>query len=765
MRPRPVRPTEQGGGAAVAGRSGSRLSSFLGRRDPGHLVIHRAVRVTAAASLGFFLCRYGLGDPNTAVYALFGTVALGALSEVTGTPGQRTRTYLAALVVGLVLVSLGTLLAVSTWAAAAGMLVIGFAVAYAGVGGPRVAGVATGLQLFYVLPCFPPYMPDMLDERLTGLAVGVLLLTVADRLVWPPPAPPQLIPRVAAAAGAAAAYAAALRASLDTGCPGSATGLAALRDVANRTAGDLRLSTLPPAARPTGAGRHDRSVARAALAVRVVVGQLDVVADRLAGQNSERTATGPAPEPAPDAAPDTAGLLAIDRDALEAVRAALLGTGAPPAADVVDRPLTTYVRREILGLAGATDPAPWACTELAVASVTEAVRALVLATRATVGAPPPSPAATPADLWFLHVSSGRLWWLRLVVNLTPRSVYLQNAVRLALGLAVARVVAGVLELSHGFWVLLATLSLMRTSAVASRPVLVRAFAGTVVGAIIAALVLALVGSHATVYAWLTPLLMLVAFAAGPLLGLAAGQAGFTVVVAVVFAQVAPANWTLAEDRLLAVVVGGLVGAVIGAAVWPRGGAGEVHRVAADCLHAAADEIVATAAYLTGSPAPPPGASLERLATLFEHTYIQYRSEPCGPGPEPDWLVVLTVSHRLADQVQTLRARYPQTAALPWPDFGILLRADAEDVAAGYRVAAAAVAAGGAPARGTATQLRKRVAAQHLAVRVAEAPVEALRAFDAWGWLHGLVDGLEQVEQALDPPPVARPVPAPAATRG
>jgi hypothetical protein len=43
-------------------------------------------------------------------------------------------------------------------------------------------------------------------------------------------------------------------------------------------------------------------------------------------------------------------------------------------------------------------------------------------------------------------------------------VWFQNAVRVACGLAVARLVAGSLDLTHGFWVLLAVLTLGRTTA-------------------------------------------------------------------------------------------------------------------------------------------------------------------------------------------------------------------------------------------------------------------------------------------------------------
>ena len=73
-----------------------------------------------------------LDDAQMATFAVFGCIALGALSEVSGEPWRRTRTYGAALVAGIVLVTLGTLLAVTTWAAVAGMLVVGFAIAYAG---------------------------------------------------------------------------------------------------------------------------------------------------------------------------------------------------------------------------------------------------------------------------------------------------------------------------------------------------------------------------------------------------------------------------------------------------------------------------------------------------------------------------------------------------------------------------------------------------------------------------------------------------------
>jgi hypothetical protein len=137
--------TGPGSAAEPAVRGAARALAWLRRRDPSLAAVRRAGRVTVASCVAFYTCRYLIDDPITAVYALFAAVALGGLSEVTGRPAERTRIYAGSLVAGGVLVTLGTLLAVSTWTAVLGMLAVGFLVAYAGVGGPRVAGAVNGL--------------------------------------------------------------------------------------------------------------------------------------------------------------------------------------------------------------------------------------------------------------------------------------------------------------------------------------------------------------------------------------------------------------------------------------------------------------------------------------------------------------------------------------------------------------------------------------------------------------------------------------------
>ena len=116
-------------------------------------------------------------------------------------------------------------------------------------------------------------------------------------------------------------------------------------------------------------------------------------------------------------------------------------------------------------------------------------------------------------------------------------MYFQGALRLALALATARLLAGVLDLSHGFWVLLTVLTLLRASAAETRSLLWPALVGTLVGSVLAGALL-MAEIPPTAYAVVLPLVMLVGFAAGPLLGLGWGQALFTLVIALVFALIA-----------------------------------------------------------------------------------------------------------------------------------------------------------------------------------------------------------------------------------
>ncbi|HEX4247543.1 MAG TPA: FUSC family protein [Pseudonocardia sp.] len=714
--------------SAVPGR----LVAWVRGRDPELRACRLAVRVTTAACLGFYLCRYVLGDGVMATFAVFGAIALGALSDVFGAPSVRTRVYLLAFPAAAGLVALGTALAWRTWTAVLGMLVVGFLVAYAGVGGPRLIGLVNGMQLFYILPCFPPYQPDTLPERLLGLAVGVGLLIVADRVLWPAPAPPAFCTRIADTADLVARYLTKVRLHPEVE-------QVELREHTLTALEELRLTSVPVPQRPTGPGHRDRGLTHAAGAIRII-GARTAVLDELMHS--------------PDAPPAelTSALLGAVRTSLIEVAAALRGRGPAPVA----KPLLTMIEKYLDARAGwiarrgdNTELPDGLRAGVAALAIAESTRGLVAAARAAVGARPDTTAEAPPTAWYTTASTARLWRGRLLLHLTPRSVYLQNAVRLALGLAVARAAVDLFDLSHGMWVLLATLTLMRTSLIASGSALVPAFTGTLVGAGLGAALLTVIGGHGGVYAVMLPVVMVLAFAAGPVLGPPYGQAGFTIVVATLFAQVSPATWELAGSRLLDVVAGGLIGAAIGAAVWPRGGAGEIRRIAEKALRTGADELVTTVDAVGGvCRLPPSPLRLKHLAVLFEDTFSQYRSEPARPN-DVDWLTVLSVVGRLANDSEVLTSRHPELDPLPWPGVADRIDGAARDVATGYRKVAEALAARRTSDCGSMA-LMARLRSHPLSAQFAAEPRAALRALDAWGWLQALSYDLDRVERALNP---------------
>ncbi|WP_431676845.1 FUSC family protein [Kitasatospora sp. KL5] len=713
-------------------------------RDPGLKTVHRAVRVSLAACAGFYSCRYGLGQPVAGTYALFGAIAIGVLSRIGGGSRARVRTLLLVLPATWVLVSLGTLLAVRTWAAALGMLAVGFAVAFATVGGPRLVGLANGLQLFYILPCFPPYAPDDLPQRLAGVTLGIVLPAVAELLLWPAPPPVDYRDRLARAGAAVAALADRTAAR----CESPTARLAAAGpDPSAEPMAELRLSRIPLLERPASAGATDRALTQAATALRHTRTQLLRI-----GRFADRA--GPDPE--------AATLLHATADAVRKSAAGVRPGLPAPAVPPIEAAVAAFEEQRAAAVHPFTAPdgrdpvQDRAAARLALGSIAleaaEGARFLALAVRISRHAPVPPdrtpPAERPGPFWYAGRPAARLWWSRFRYNLTPRSVYFQNALRTAAALAAARTVAGSLDLAHGFWVLLATLTLMRTTAADIRMTLRPALTGTLCGAAATAAMLVLVGDRNLFYAVTLPVAMLVAFTVGPLLGLAWAQGTFTVVIAMVFAQLAPAGWRLAETRLLDVATGAAVGTLAGLCAWPRGGGRELRRRTAELLADSAAAIRETVAVLTGAPAS--GGALRRArvtAVLTEATYAQYRSEHHDTPPDgPDWQAAQLAGLHTVRGAEQLLARIAPESLAPWPDTSASLARDADRAAAAFRGQGAALLAGrpAGPADPLLAEARTVLTDERTTATRLPADPAALHTVDLAVWLGGVIDDLAAV---------------------
>ncbi|MGV4981139.1 FUSC family protein [Streptomyces sp. NRAIS4] len=616
------------------------------RRIPAAYAVpgRRAVRVTLVAAAGFYLFRYGLDRPVAATYALFAAVALGGLAKIPGTGRQRAATVLRLLPVCWLLVVVGTCLSVRTWSAVVGMLVVGFALAFAAVGGPRPAGAAPGLQLLYILPSFPPYAPGTLGERLTGTTTGLALLIAAEALIFPEPGPPSYRQRAARAAGTAARCATLLATP-----PYALTG----PDIraAGKSGWSLRSLTVPEAERPAGPGMRDRALAHTGLATRTLLARLAQL---------------PA---APGGLPGTEVTAVLQKVAeLATATAACLEAGPSPVT-----PYEDLVEARAHLSAASTGPVPTrGCApgtgpdlppavlrrHAAVLEIADAALAMATAADLAVHGRRASVEVGQGRFWYAGTWAPVLWWHRLRGHAGRRSVFFQNAVRIALALTAARLVAGVDTLPHGFWATLATLTLTRTTMDETWHTIRLALAGTLAGAFVTAGALSLAGTDTAVYAVVLPVWMLFAFTVGPVKGVGWAQGLFTVLVALVFAQLSVPTWRLAEVRMLDVLVGSVIGAVFGVLAWPRGAHDELRQAAAELLRRAAEIVVATGASVAGggavvAPSGAPGhRSLRRAVVLAESAYAQFQSEPTPFGgaargtapPTVDWQATLMAGH-------------------------------------------------------------------------------------------------------------------------
>ncbi|MFD5643124.1 FUSC family protein, partial [Streptomyces anulatus] len=655
-----------------------------------------------------------------ALYALFAPIAMGLLSAVPGSGRQRASTMLRALPPALVLATLGTLLAADTLAAVGGMLLVGFLLAFAAVAGPRPAGIAPGLQLFYILACFPPYAPGTLVERLGGLTAGALLLTACEVLL-PDPAAPSYRDRLADALVVAAR--------------GAGSGDVPPRRL-RAVGATLRLADVPPAERPAGAGRTDRAHEQAGRSARRLLDQLATLAE------------------APPVPADTATLLDRVADLCTGCARFLRTGSAPPPAGALEEAMRAFQDHRSRAAAQGPDAQPAVDVQRRqsrVLALAESARTVGVAVDIALHGRPTEPAFPPEQFWYAGLSTPRLWARRLAGNVTFRSVLFQNALRTALGLAAARAVAGSLDLVHGFWVLLAVLTLGRTTAGATWRAVRLAVVGNAVGALVAGALVIGLGRHTDVYAALLAPVMLMAFALGPLLGLAYAQALFTLVVATAFAQIAPVTWRLSEARMIDVVTGSVIGLVCGLLAWPAGARREVHRAMCGLLRACAPLVPATAQTLLapsgGSRAAPvtlPGIHRLRLA---EAAYAQYRAEPPADreGDRADWHALLIAAHHMLLGAQWL------------PRFGLRPAPGARDASAARALDASAALEAEAD----------RIASLLVAERTGPAPLTAPDTARAAGpdgapsaplsvdlevWMTSLARQLARIEASLTPAP-------------
>ena len=164
---------------------------------------------------------------------------------------------------------------------------------------------------------------------------------------------------------------------------------------------------------------------------------------------------------------------------------------------------------------------------------------------------------------------------RLGAHLQRESVWLHNSLRAAAALGLAILLIETVRIEHSFWVVFGTLAILRSSALSTGQDAVRALAGTAIGLVVGGTLTALLGADTTAYWLALPPAVLFAGLAPAAISFAAGQAGFTIVLLIVYGIIAPAGWTTGLVRVEDVAIGSAVSVVVGALLWPRGAAAQL----------------------------------------------------------------------------------------------------------------------------------------------------------------------------------------------
>src|SRR5205823_14893150 len=206
----------------------------------------------------------------------------------------------------------------------------------------------------------------------------------------------------------------------------------------------------------------------------------------------------------------------------------------------------------------------------------------------------------------------------------------QNSIRGAAGLAVAVYIAQRTGLQHGFWVVLGTLSVLRSNALGTGWSILSALGGTAVGILIGSLLVIGIGTHEPVLWGVLPVAIMLAAYAPRAISFAAGQAGFTVVLFVLFNLIQPTGWKVGLVRIEDVAIGFGVSLGVGLLFWPRGAGNLMRENLASAYSRAADYVVATAHQIVvgreGAPADGQAHGAAAAVHQLDDAFRQYLAE-------------------------------------------------------------------------------------------------------------------------------------------
>jgi uncharacterized membrane protein YccC len=546
----------------------------------------RAVRAAVIVPGLFAITLEGIGNLQMATLTAFGGFATLVLASFGGSRRDKLVAHAALALAGSVLLVIGTAVGTASSAAVGAVVTVpvAFAVFYAGIAGPNAASAATAALLAYVLPAASAGPMSVVGDRLVGWLLASVVGTAAVLASSPRQEQDPL-------RSAASRLAARLADQLDAALGGTATSerLQAAIDAKHELLARFGSAVY----KPTGLAAPAEALASA---IELLEWCTSMVADMATEGLDLRRAAEPDRE-----------LFAAATAVLRDTSALLAGGAATPDLERIGR-----IHGRCLSALLARPPDGGDLRDQA--RISFHANAIALAVR-TIGADAVVAAELADSEWFAG-ERRRLFGISASGSLVPRrasrlaavarrdaslgSVWLINSLRGAIALAAAVAVADLASLQHGFWVVLGTLSVLRTNAASTGATALRALTGTAIGFVIGGALLLAIGAGSGALWAVLPVAVLVAAYAPGTLPFAVGQAGFTVTVAVLFNLLVPVGWKVGVVRVEDVAIGSAVSVLVGSLVWPHGVGRLVARDLGEAFRSGAAYLGQAVAWAVGS---------------------------------------------------------------------------------------------------------------------------------------------------------------------
>ena len=564
----------------------------------------RSVRAAIVIPAVFAFADKVIANPNVATFASIGSFSMLLLADFGGPLRRRLIAYASLAAVGAIFVTIGTLCSRTTWLAVVVGGVAAALVLFGGILSGYVARASIAALLILVLPLTLPADASAIGPRLEGWALASVICTIAVFLLWREPPQAGLGAMAARALDAIADH---LATTLDGTQSDEGTTTVAT------TTTRLRNAYLATPFRPTGATLAEQALV-------ALVEEVDWLRT-LTAKHEDLPADGYT-----RAATEDRELLveAVDalHDAAKALRDAEAGRTTPVACAHTNDGAALVIDLELLGSlrtqaaeATSTRVDTWAAANVAVdADVLEcAFHARAVATATAAAASSALVASGNADddavraeqsRWYGAADAPRSARLgeitrQALAQTDLRSVWLRNSLRGAIGFALAVLIAKVTGVQHGFWVVLGMLGVLRSNALGTGAIALRALVGTALGFVVGGVLLVGLGNHVNALWIVLPFAVLIAGYAPLRISFLAGQAAFTVLLAVLFNIVQPTGWRVGLVRVEDVAIGCGVSLVVGVLLWPRGAAPVVSLDLADAYRSGVDYLSSAVHALIG----------------------------------------------------------------------------------------------------------------------------------------------------------------------